>query len=184
MRELGSRISSEITDATGAIINCLNQCIGSDRLPLSHAFSMGPVLAEKAVKGTAVIENGQILKSIFGSGSVSEPGISGSCSARADPIGHTVRGKSIMIPAHNSFFRRGPLKLTFPLSPQATIPPTPFWNPAPIDTDPAEDAGFVAGRMVNQVKGLPGKKVGIFNRGPNSSSSFPEAFQTDRKSLG
>jgi hypothetical protein len=117
MRELGSRISSEITDATGAIIDRLNQRIGSDRLPLSNAFSMGPVLAEKAVKGTTVIENGQILKSIFGSGSMSEPGISGSCSARADPIGHTVCGKSIMIPTHNSLFRRSPPKLAFPLSP-------------------------------------------------------------------
>jgi hypothetical protein len=117
MRELGSRISSEITDATGAIIDRLNQRIGSDRLPLSNAFPMGPVLTEKTVKGTAVIENGQILKSVLRSGSVSKPGISGSCSARADPIGHTVRGEFIMIPAHNTLFRRGPSKLAFPLSP-------------------------------------------------------------------
>jgi hypothetical protein len=65
MRELWGGISTKITDATGLLINGFGQFLGMNPILVTDSFSVRPVLTEEAIEGTPVIENSQILKSIF-----------------------------------------------------------------------------------------------------------------------
>jgi len=99
-----------------------------------------PVLAEKTVKGASVIKNRKILKPIFWTGAVSKLWIPSPCSTWTDPIGHTISGKSIIIPTDISLCGGDPLKDSLFSSPETAIAPAPFWNLTPIDADLARDA--------------------------------------------
>jgi hypothetical protein len=98
-----------------------------------------PVLTEKTVKGASVIKNGKILKPIFWSGAVSKPWIPSPRSTWTDPIGHTIGGKSIIIPTDISLCGGDSLKDSLFLSPETAIAPAPFWNLTPIDANLAKN---------------------------------------------
>jgi hypothetical protein len=99
-----------------------------------------PVLAEKTVKGASVIKNGKILKPIFWTGAVGKLWIPSTRSTWADPIGHTIGRKSIIIPTDISLCGGDSSKDSLFLNPEAAIAPASFWNLTPIDTDLARNA--------------------------------------------
>jgi prepilin-type processing-associated H-X9-DG protein len=85
-----------------------------------------------------VIEDGKILKTKFRTGTVSIGRIPRSCSARADPIGHAIGGKPIIIPANIAFSDGHALELPILLGPQAAIAPPSLRDLATIDTNLTE----------------------------------------------
>jgi hypothetical protein len=64
---------------------------------------MRPVLAEKTVKGASMVEDGEVIESIFRTVTMSIFGISSTRSTRADPICYTIGWKAIIIPTDISF---------------------------------------------------------------------------------
>jgi hypothetical protein len=139
MRKLGRRVTTKIADATGPVIDRLDHLFWTGPVPIPHPFSVGPVLTEKTVKRTSVIEYSKILQSIFWTRGVGKSRMSGTGPARADPIGDTVGWQPIIIPTHISFLNRNPLKDPFFVSPQSAIAPSPFSNLTPIRTDRTEN---------------------------------------------
>jgi len=184
VRKLWSGISSEVTDATRTRINRFSQFFWVNSLAVPNPLSMCPVLAEKAVKGTSVIENGKILKTILWTWTVRKSWISSTRSPRADPIGYTIGGQSIIIPTDISLPRGDTAKGPVYLSPQATIAPASLWNLTPIDTDLTWNARCLARRDVDQLKWASGATMGFFNERFEDIFSRAKAIQTDRKGLG
>jgi prepilin-type processing-associated H-X9-DG protein len=85
-----------------------------------------------------MIEDGKVFKTKFRARSVSVGGIPRSCSARADPISHTVGGKPVIIPANIAFSDGHALEFPFLLGPQAAITPPSLWDLTTIDTNLTE----------------------------------------------
>jgi hypothetical protein len=96
--ELWRGISSEVTDATGSAIDGFDHLFRGNPLFVPNPFSVRPVLAEKTVKRTSMIENGKILKAVFWTRAIRIGWISRTRSPRTDPIGHAVGGESIVVP--------------------------------------------------------------------------------------
>jgi hypothetical protein len=99
---------------------------------------MRPVLTKQAVKGATVIEDGKVFKTKFRARAVGIGGITCACSARADPIGHTIGRKPIIIPANIAFSRGHALEPPFLLGSQAAITPPFLWNFTTVSTNLTE----------------------------------------------
>ena len=80
-----------------------------------------PVLAEQAIKGASLIENGQIFVAILSSLSVGKLGITSPGSTGADPISHAVSRQSIIIPTDVAFVGGSPRQPIFPVDAQSAI---------------------------------------------------------------
>jgi hypothetical protein len=76
MGKLRSGVPSKKTDATRLIIDALGQFLGVDPLPVMNPLPEAPILAEEAIEGTGLVEDGQILITIFGASGIGEAGIS------------------------------------------------------------------------------------------------------------
>ena len=152
MGELRSGIPTEVTDAAGLGIHSLGQFLRANPLFVPNPLPMRPVLTKQAVKRTAVIEDGKVSKTKFRTRTVSIGGIPRSCSARADPIGHTIGRKPIIIPADIAFSDGHALELPFLLGPQAAITPPSLWDLTTIDTNLTEQARGSMGRSVDQLE--------------------------------
>ena len=61
--------------------------------------------------------------------------IASTCPARADPIGHAIGRKPIIIPADIAFLGGDVLEFPFLLGPQTAITPPFLWDLATIDTN-------------------------------------------------
>jgi hypothetical protein len=99
-----------------------------------------------------MIEDGKVFKTKFRARTVGIGGIPRACSARADPIGHTIGRKPIIIPADIAFPDGNALKLPFLTGPQAAIAPPSLWNLTTIDTNLTEVATLSTGRPVDQLE--------------------------------
>ena len=152
MRKLRSGIPPEVTDATGLGIHSLGQFLRANPIFVPNPLPMRPVLTKQAVKRTAVIEDGKVSKTKFRTRAVRIGRIPRSCSARADPIGHTISRKPIIIPADIAFPYGNASELPFLLGPQAAITPASLWDLATIDTNLTEYAMLSAGRAVDQLE--------------------------------
>jgi hypothetical protein len=76
MGKLRSGVPSKKTDATRLIIDALGQFLGADPPPVMNPLPEAPILAEEAIEGTGLVEDGQILITIFGASGIGEAGIS------------------------------------------------------------------------------------------------------------
>jgi len=152
VRELWSGVPTEVADATGALINRLGKIFRGNPFCIPHPFSVCPILTEKAIEGATVIENGEILKSIFRAIGIGEFWIACARPSRTDPIGHTIRGEAVIIPVHISFLGGNALKLPFFLSSQPTITPPSFWNSAFIGADLTMCAQGISRRLIDELK--------------------------------
>jgi len=74
-----------------------------------------PVLAEKAIKGTGLIEDSQILVTILSALGVGKLRVTNPGPAGTDPISHTVGRQGIIIPTDIALARRGTSKPAFPV---------------------------------------------------------------------
>jgi len=136
--KLWSRIPTEVTDTTGLGIHSLGQLLRTNPLSVPNPLPMRPVLTEQTVKRAAVIEDGKVFKTKFRARTVSIGGIPRSCSARADPISHTIGRKPVVIPTDIAFSDGNALELPFPMGPQAAITPPFFWDLTTIHTNLTE----------------------------------------------
>jgi len=86
---LGDGVTTEVTDTgdplTDLACKCLRRC-----LALQIHISKVAVLAEEAVVGAGVVEDGEVLKAVFGTVSASIFGVAGTCLCGADPAGDAV----------------------------------------------------------------------------------------------
>ena len=83
---------------------------------------MGPVLTEETIKGTPVIKDRKILESKFWALDMGELRVARSYSSRANPVGHTVRGQTVMVPADTSLIFGRSLKTPVFVNPQTAVP--------------------------------------------------------------
>ncbi len=155
MGKLRGRVSPEKTDAAGLIIDELGQFVRADPLTLVNPLPETPILAEEAIEGTGLIEDGQILVAVFGAPRIGEAWISRGRSSRTDPISYTVGWKTVIIPCQVPLFRCNPLQDPFSIDPHPTVSPLSIGNPAFVGTDPASDALGVSRRFRGQTKGVP-----------------------------
>jgi hypothetical protein len=100
MRELRGGVPPKIADTTGTVIDGLGKFLGSDPLLIPNPFPVCPILAEKTVKGASVIKHSKVFVPIFWVPCICEMRIAGTRATGTDPIGYTIRGKPIIIPAH------------------------------------------------------------------------------------
>jgi hypothetical protein len=103
VRKLRGGITPKIADATGTVIDGLGQFFWTDPLSVPNLLSMCPVLTEKTVKGTSMIEDGKVFKPIFRTIGSGIPGKSGTGPTRTDPIPYTIGWQPVIIPVHISF---------------------------------------------------------------------------------
>jgi len=83
---------------------------------------MGPVLAEETIKGTPMIEDCEILESKFWAPDMGELRITRSHPSRADPVGYTVRGQTVMVPTDTALSFGCSPKAPVLVHPQTTVP--------------------------------------------------------------
>jgi hypothetical protein len=138
VRKLWSGIPTEVTDAAGLGIHSLGQFLRANPLFVPNPLPMRPVLTIKAVKRAAVIEDRKVFKTKFRARTVGIGGIPRSCSARADPICHTIGRKPIIIPADIAFSDGHTLELPSLMGPQPAITPPFLWDLTTIDTNLTE----------------------------------------------
>ena len=130
MRQLGSRVSSEVADTGSVAINLVGHLESTCLAPLPGSIPILPVLAEQAIEGTCLIEYSQVLVPELRPRTVAEIRITRFTSSGTNPIGNTIRGKSIMIPADIAHISRGTLQFLFFISAQSTITDAPRGNMA------------------------------------------------------
>jgi len=82
-----------------------------------------PVLAEQAIKGAGLIEDGQVLIAILSFPGIGKLGVTSPGSAGTDPISYAVGGQGIIIPADITFAGRGTDKSISPVDAQSAIAP-------------------------------------------------------------
>ena len=74
-----------------------------------------PVLTEKAIKGTGLIEDSQILVAILSALGVGKLRVTNASSVGTDPISHAVSRQGIIIPTDIALAYRGTLESAFPV---------------------------------------------------------------------
>ncbi len=163
MGKLRGRVSPEKTDAAGLIIDELGQFVRTDPLALVNPLPETPILTEEAIEGTGLIEDGQILVTVFGAPSIGKAWISRGRSSGTDPISHAVGWKAIIIPSQVSLLRCNPLQDPSSIASHATVSLPPIGNPTSIGTDPAGDPRGVSRRFQGQTKGGPRNPMRLFD---------------------
>jgi hypothetical protein len=121
MRKLRGGVSAKIADTACGVIHGSDELIWSDPLPQRNLFSMGPVLAEETIEGTSMIEDREVFESVFWALEMRELGVARSYSPWTDPVGHTVRGQTVMVPADTSLVFGCSLKTSILVNPQAAV---------------------------------------------------------------
>jgi hypothetical protein len=101
--KLRGRIAPKKTDAARLIIGELSQLPRTDPLLLMNPAPETPILAEEAIEGTGLVEDGQILVAILRALGIGKPRIPGVRSPGANPISHAVRWKAIIVPPQVPF---------------------------------------------------------------------------------
>jgi len=107
---------------------------------------MRPVLAEKTVKRTSMIEDCKAFKPVFWASTIGIARISRAGPSWTDPIGYTIGWEPIIIPTDVSLTSRDAFESTLFSSPQTAITPTVLWNLTTIDADMAKGAGGIPRR--------------------------------------
>jgi hypothetical protein len=161
--KLRSRISPEKTDTACLIIDELGQFVRVNPLTLVNPLPETPVLAEEAIEGTGLIEDGQILVTVFGAPRIGEAWISRGRSSGTDPISYTVGWKAIIIPCQAPLFRCNSPQDPFSIDPHPTVSLLSIGNPTFVGTDPAGDALGVSRRFQGQTKGFPRSSMRFFD---------------------
>ena len=98
VEDLRRGVPSKIADARSPFVDSLRQFNRRPRLFFSDVFPVVPVLAEKTVEGAAVIENRQILVSVFSALRIGKAGKADAGPAGADPGANTVGRQGVVVP--------------------------------------------------------------------------------------
>jgi hypothetical protein len=126
---------------------------------------MCPILAEKTVERTAMIEDCEVFKPVFWASTIGIVRISSAGSSWTDPIGYTIGWEPIIIPTDVSLPCRDAFESTIFSSPQTAIAPTILWNLTPVEADLARGAGEISWRPSYQLKWYSRLMVSLFNEG-------------------
>lgn len=126
MKDLWCRVSSKIADTGSLVIDCTGQIFGGKFCFGKSSFLKAPILAIETVKGTGMIEDGQIITAIFWPITHSVCGMTSACPGRAYPVCHTVGGKGIIIKVEISFMGSSTFQSPLVIPPYPTIPQITF----------------------------------------------------------
>lgn len=99
MWKLGGGVATEVTNTGSMVIDCCSQFIGADADILGSHYMVMPVLTKKTIEGATMIEDCQILIAVFRTRRIGKIGVAGSYAARANPVGDTIGGKWVVVPA-------------------------------------------------------------------------------------
>jgi hypothetical protein len=163
VRNLRGRVSPKKTDTTSLIIDELGQFPCADHLPLVNPLPETPILAEEAIEGTGLIEDGQILVTVFGAPGIGKAWISRGRSSGTDPISYAVGWKAIIIPSKVPLLRCNPPQNPSSIAPHPTISLPPVGNPTSVGTDPAGDPFGVSWGFQGQIKRGPSRPMRFFD---------------------
>jgi len=137
-----------------------------------------PVLAEQTIKGASLIEDGQVLIAIFGSWRTGKLRVASPGSTRANPIGYTVGGQGIIIPADVAFPGSGTDKSIFSVGAQPAVAPAIWGDTACIGTKLTFDSPLSSWRLSREAKRPSCRIVSFLNQGENPGKVSSDAIQT------
>ena len=93
------------------------------------------ILAKQTIEGAGLKKNRQILKPGLGPAALGIFGITGTGSARADPIGNAIRRQKIMVPGKPAAVRRNPSQAPLPITAQAAVARLSLCHATAVHTD-------------------------------------------------
>jgi hypothetical protein len=105
------------------------------------------ILAIKTVKGTGMIEHGQVLVSVFRTLRIGIAWIATACARRADKVAYAVRWKRIIVVREFPFVGPSAPKLSIPDMPYATEAGCTVGDLASMVTQGTRKAFFITGRF-------------------------------------
>jgi len=112
-----------------------------------------------------MIEDSQVMVTMFRSFGMSEVGITGASSTRANPISDTVSGQRIIIPTDVASPSIGTHESIILVEAQPTVASSTIWNEALIGTDVTFDPSFASRRLTREVEWCPDSVVCLFYEG-------------------
>jgi len=143
-----------------------------------------PVLAEETVKGTSLVEDGQVFIAVFGALRMGKLGIASAGAAGTDPVSHTIGGQRIIIPADVSLFCSGADKLIPLVGAEATVSPAAGRDAALVGAELAANAHHILRRLLGKMERAPGSAVGLFDQRQNLGEILADAIHTQPQSPG
>lgn len=185
MVQLGSRITTKVAYTGCRLSYSAGKVFSASCSMRGAGLAILPVLAEKAVKSTGLVEHSQIIISVLGSFGVGELRIARFSPAGADPVGNTIGRQRIIVPANHSLCLcpAEMKKLAFSVLPQTTKPFFALRDSALISTQTAFDPSLVFWRSGGQVKIKPGYHVCLLYKWPDLIKAIADTVQAHRQSL-
>ena len=159
MRELWCGVASKVADTGRLAVRCLGELFCSDVGFDDRCAPILPVLTEQAVKGTGLVEDGEVLVAIFWSWAVGEFRIASFAAPGTHPVCHAVGGEWIIVPADIAPICGSAHKSTFLVPAKAAVASV-------ADSDPAFVCAkvtlrpLVSGGVSREVERAPGSDVG------------------------
>ena len=165
VRKLRAGVAAKVANAGCLLIHLVGKVAGAHRRLLSCRQAVVPVLTEEAIEGAGLIEDGQVLISIFRPLPVGESGIAGPRSPGADPVGNAIGGQGVVVPADIPHPGAGPGDPAPPVCAQPAVASLARADDAFIDAKTAAFPSPIPGGLWRQGEGLPRLPVHIFNMG-------------------
>ncbi len=185
MVQLGSGIASEVAYTGCRLSHGIGKVFRASCPMRGTGLTIVPVLTEKAIKSTGLVEHSQILISVLGSFGVGELRIARFSPAGADPVGNTIGGQRIIVPANHSLCSSPAEmeKLAFSILPQTAESFFALWDLALISTQTALDPNLIFRRLSRQVKITPGSHVCLLYEWTDLVKAIANTVQAHRQSL-
>ena len=113
-----------------------------------------PVLTEQAIEGTSLIENRQVLVTIFRSRGVREIRMSTSAASGTDPVGDAIGGEGIIIPVQVTLLGTAADDVATLFPAYSAISNAALFDLASVDTKVTTPVTFFSGRLGWQIEGF------------------------------
>jgi len=176
MKDLGTRVSAEVADAGGPVVN-RGRNFSSPDLPFRKGLSLEmKILAVKAIEGASLIEDSEVPVAVFGALCHGIPGVPAAGAPRTDEIADAIRRQGVMIHGEVSLVRSPPFDSAIFRPAEATVTPTSLGNPAPMRAEGAGNPFGRAGRVGREAVSPSALIVNPLDVGPHDLEPIPDAI--------
>jgi hypothetical protein len=183
MEDMGPGISPKETDAICRVINSRRQISGVELFWDKGLFLEVVVLTVKAVKGTGMIKDSQVLVSVFRASCIGIARIPTARARGAHKGGYAIGWKGIVIKGESSFVGPASLQLTVSDVAEPTKPCAAFWDLASANTKRAAYTLWIAGRLHRKAVGRAASGMSLGNLRPDLREMAPDAVGTEADNI-
>ena len=162
MVDLARGVAAEEAEAVGAVIDGSGKVLGGLQ-SLRNSLPKVPVLAEEAVEGTGLVEDGEVVAAGFGR-----------TRCRADPVGDAVCRQRVTVPRDGGSVTVPASQAPVDGTADAAVARLTSANPAGVRTVRAVDSPCCPGRLLRQSERLPSVTVCL-----DGSLPYPRALLED-----